>query len=146
VVGAVEGVVGGAGPSSPQPVAATVEEVPVPSQLTVAPRERGAPEGTTRVASPQERDTPEGTIRAASPEIQEAVENSGAALPQGTASGEAQALELTRAPWTAAFEVGDDTEDDEVDATCNTLERGLLWASHAFDELILPTTSVSSLV
>jgi hypothetical protein len=26
---------------------------------------------------------------------------------------------------------------------CNTLERGLVWARHAFDELILPATSVS---
>jgi hypothetical protein len=37
VVGAVEGVVGETGPSSPQPVAAASEEVPVPSQPAAAP-------------------------------------------------------------------------------------------------------------
>jgi hypothetical protein len=40
---------------------------------------------------------------------------------------------------------GDDAEDDEEVATRNTLERGLNWAHHAFDEMILPTTSVSFL-
>jgi hypothetical protein len=29
--------------------------------------------------------------------------------------------------------------------TCNTLERGLQWARHAFDELILASTSISFL-
>jgi hypothetical protein len=61
-------------------------------------------------------------------------------------SGEARILELACAPWVAAFEAGDDTEDDEEAAACNTLERGLSWAHHAFDELILPVTSVSFLV
>jgi hypothetical protein len=93
VLGTIEGVVGGAGPSSPQPAAAVVEVVPVPSQP---------------VAPSQECDSPEGTTRVASPEIQEAEENTGAALPQGAASAEAQVLELTRASWTTAFEVGDD--------------------------------------
>jgi hypothetical protein len=45
----------------------------------------------------------------------------------------------------ASFKAGDDTEDDEEVAACNTLERGLEWAHRAFDELILPTTSVSFL-
>jgi hypothetical protein len=84
----------------------------------------------TRAASPQERNAPEGTTRAASPEIQEAEENSGAALPQGVGGGEAQVLELARAPWAAAFEVGDDTEDDEEAAACTTLEEvEKLWAA-----------------
>jgi hypothetical protein len=43
----------------------------------------------------------------------------------------------------AAFEVGDDTEDDEEAATCNTLERGLAWERRVFGELILLATSVS---
>jgi hypothetical protein len=77
VVDAVEGVVGGARPSSPRLVAAAAEEVLMLSQPVVAPQERDAPEGMTR---------------AASPEIQEAEEGSSAALPQTTASGEAQAL------------------------------------------------------
>jgi hypothetical protein len=39
----------------------------------------------------------------------------------------------------------DDTEDDEEVAARNTLERGLEWAHRAFNELILPATSVSFL-
>jgi hypothetical protein len=84
--------------------------------------------------------------RAASPEIQEAEEGSGAGLSQGATSGEAQALELARTPWAAAFKVGNDAEEDEKAAACNTLEHGLEWVRRAFDELILPATSVSFLV
>jgi hypothetical protein len=123
MIDVVEGVVGGLGPSSPRPVAAAAEEILVPSQPA---------------AAPQERDAPEGKTRAASPEIHEAKEGSGAALLQGAVSGEAQALELACTAWAVAFEAGDDAEDDEEDATCNTLEHGLAWARHAFDELILP--------
>jgi hypothetical protein len=121
VVGSVEGVVGGAGPSSPQPVAAAVEEVPVPNQPAATLQERDAPEGATRVASPQEREAPEVTTRVTSPEIQEAEENSGVALSQGVGSGEAQVLELACAPWADAFKVGNDAEDDDEAAACNTL-------------------------
>jgi hypothetical protein len=42
-------------------------------------------------------------------------------LSPNAAGGEAQALELTCTPWAAAFEVGDDGEDDEEVAACNTL-------------------------
>jgi hypothetical protein len=52
VVGVDEGVDGRARPSSPHPVAAATEEVPVPSQPTAATQERDAPEGMTRAASP----------------------------------------------------------------------------------------------
>jgi hypothetical protein len=114
------------GPSSPRPVAAAAEEVLVPGEPAAAPQERVAPEGTTR---------------AASPEIQEADEDTGGALSQGTASGEAQALELACTPWAAASEAGDDVEDDEEVTACNTL--GLEWAHRPFDELILPATPVS---
>jgi hypothetical protein len=61
-------------------------------------------------------------------------------------SCEAQVLELACAPWAATFEAGDDAEEDEETTTCNTLEHRLLWVRRAFDELILPTTSVSFLV
>jgi hypothetical protein len=111
-------------------VAVVVEEVLVPGQPNVAPQERVVPEGTRRIASP---------------EIQEAEEGLGAALSQGVASGEAQALELAYTLWVAAFEAGDDTEDDEEAAVCNTIERGLAWACRTFDESILPATSVSFL-
>jgi hypothetical protein len=130
VVDVAEGLVGRVGPSLPRAVTAAVEEVLVSSQLAAAPQERTAPEGTTR---------------AAAPEIQETEEGMSAALFQGAASGEAQSLELACTPWVAAFEAGDDVEDDEEAAMCNTLERGLAWARLAFDELILPAKSVSFL-
>jgi hypothetical protein len=60
--------------------------------------------------------------------------------------GEAQTLELACASWAATSESGDDAEDDEEVAARNTLERRLNWERRAFDELILPTTSVSLLV
>jgi hypothetical protein len=83
--------------------------------------------------------------RATSTEIQGA-EEAGAALLQGAASGEARALELACTSWAATSGSGNDTEDDEEVATCNTLECGLDWARCAFDELILPATLVSFLV
>jgi hypothetical protein len=131
VVDVVEGGAGGVGPSSPRSIAAVGEEVLVPSQPA---------------AASQEHDAPEGTTRAASQEIQEVEEGSGAALLQGATGGESQALELARTPWVVAFETDDDTKDDEEAATINTLERRLAWARRAFDELILPATSVSLLV
>jgi hypothetical protein len=48
--------------------------------------------------------------------------------------------------WAATFESGDDAEDDEEVAVCNTLERGLNRAHRTFNELILPVTSVSFLL
>jgi hypothetical protein len=67
-------------------------------------------------------------------------------LLKGAASGEAQALKLACTSWAATSGPGDDTEDDEEVAARDTLERGLNWACRAFDELILPATSVSFLV
>jgi hypothetical protein len=61
----------------------------------------------------------------------------------GAASGEAQTREPACISWAATSESGDDVEDDEEVAVCNTLERGLNWARCAIDELILPATSVS---
>jgi hypothetical protein len=78
-------------------------------------------------------------------EIQEAGESSGVALPRDVGGNDARVLELARVPWAATFEVGDDVEDGEEAVACNTLERGLVWAHRAFDELILPVTSVSLL-
>jgi hypothetical protein len=67
-------------------------------------------------------------------------------LLQGATIGEAQALELACTSWAATSGSGDDIEDDEEVAAHNTLERGLNWVRRAFDELILPATSVSFLV
>jgi hypothetical protein len=83
--------------------------------------------------------------RAASLEIQEAGEGSGTALPRDVGGDDARVLDLAYVLWAAAFEVGDDVEDDEESAARKTLERGLVWARHAFDELILPAMSVSFL-
>jgi hypothetical protein len=63
--------------------------------------------------------------RVASPEIQDAEEDAGATLLQGAVSGEALTLELACTSWAATSESGDDAEDDEEVAACNTLERGL---------------------
>jgi hypothetical protein len=129
--GATESVVGEAGSSLPRSVAVGADEVVVPDEPAAALQERVAPEVTAR---------------AASPEIQEAEEGAGVALLQGAAGGEAQTLELAYTSWAATSESGDDTEDDEEVAARNTPERGLNWARRAFDELILPATSVSFLV
>jgi hypothetical protein len=143
MLGAVEGVVGGAEPSSTQPAVTAEEEAPALRPPTTVPQEHNAPEGAIRVVSPQEHDAPEGTTRAASSEIQEAGESSGATLPRDVGGSDARVLELARVPWAAAFKVGDDVEGDEEAASYNTLERGLAWAHRAFDELILPAMLVS---
>jgi hypothetical protein len=127
----MEGVVKEAWSSSPRSVAADADEVVVPDEPATALQERVAPEDTTRSVSP---------------EIQEAEEGAGAALLQGAAGGEAQTLELACTSWAATSESSDDAEDDEEVAARNTLERGLNWACRAFDELILPATSVSLLI
>jgi hypothetical protein len=127
---AVEGVVGEAEPSSPRPAATTVEDAPAPDELPATPQEHVAPEDTTR---------------AASLEVQEVKEGTGAALLQGAASSEAQTRELTCTLWVATSEFGNDAKDDEEVVARNTLECGLNWAHRAFDELILPATSVSFL-
>jgi hypothetical protein len=115
----------------------------MPSQPATVPQEQDNPEGATRATSPQERNAPEGVTRATYSEIQEVMENLSTALPRGIESGDAQVLELARTLWAAAFRVGDDTEEDEEVPTCNTLERVLMLVRRAFDELILPATSVS---
>jgi hypothetical protein len=58
---------------------------------------------------------------------------------------DAQITDLVRSTWVAAYDV--DTLDDEGEeaAACRNLKRGLGWARRAFDELILPATTVSPL-
>jgi hypothetical protein len=116
--------------SSPRPVATTAEEDLVP----------GEPAATL-----QERVAPRGHDKGCHPEIQEAEEDLGAALSQDAASGGAQALELSCAPWAAAFEASEDADNDDEVVARNTLKRRLEWARHAFEELILPAASVSFL-
>jgi hypothetical protein len=125
-----EAVVREVGSSPPHPVTADANEARALDEPAAAAQEQAAPEGTARVASP---------------EIQE-VEETGASLSQGAGSGEARALKLACTLWAATIGSGDDSEEDEEVATCNTLEDGLNWARRAFDELILPATTVSFLV
>jgi hypothetical protein len=102
--GVAEAVVGEAGSSPPRLVAAEANEV----------RAHDEPAATT-----QEQATPEGTTRAAFLEIQE-VEETGASLSQGAASGEVRGLELACTPWATVFRSGDESEDDEEVAARNT--------------------------
>jgi hypothetical protein len=129
--GVAEGAVGEAESSPPRPIATSDDDAREPDEPAAAAQERVAPEDTTRVASP---------------EIQEVEEAVGTALLQGVTSGEALVLDLACTSWAATSGSGDDTEDDEEAAARNTLERGLNWARHAFDELILPATLISFLV
>jgi hypothetical protein len=57
--------------------------------------------------------------------------------------GGARISDLARSTWAAAFEADTSGEEDEETAACRSLERGLLWTRCAFDELILPVTTVS---
>jgi hypothetical protein len=130
--GAIEAVVGEVGSSPPRPIAAEAEDV------------------ETRVldepaAAIQELAASEMVTRAVSPKIQKA-EEMRTHLSQGVVGGGAQSLELAWAPWAATSGLGVDSEDDEEVVACNTLERGLTWAHRAFDDLILPATSISFLV
>jgi hypothetical protein len=93
----------------------------------------------------QESAVPETMTRATTPEIQEA-EETGASLSQGAVGGEAQTLELECTSWAATSGLDADSEGDEEAAARHTLERGMTWARWAFDELILPATSVNPLV
>jgi hypothetical protein len=83
--------------------------------------------------------------KAASSEIQETREGSAAAQLPEPEEGDARILNLAHFSWATAFEAGADVEEDEESAGCHTLERGLSWACRAFDELILPATTVSFL-
>jgi hypothetical protein len=59
--------------------------------------------------------------------------------------GGARISDLARFSWAATFEADASIDNDEECAAHRSLERGLLWARRAFDELILPTTMVSIL-
>jgi hypothetical protein len=67
-------------------------------------------------------------------------------LSQGVVGSEAWTLELVRTSWAATSGLDTDSEGDEEAAMRYTLERGMTWVRHAFDELILLATLVSSLV
>jgi hypothetical protein len=129
---AAEAVVVAEGSSPPRTVAVEAEgvEARVPGELVTVVQESATPGTMTRVASP---------------EILEA-EETGASLSQGATSCEARTLELACASWAVTSGLDANSEDDEEVAACHTLECGMTWARDAFDELILPATSVSFLV
>jgi hypothetical protein len=129
--GVAETVVGGEGTSPPRPVAAEAGgvEARVLDELATVVQESAVPKTMTR---------------ATTPEIQKAKET-GATLSQGAVGGEAQTLELASTSWEATPGLDADFEGDEEAAARHTLEHGMTWACCAFDELILPATSVSSL-
>jgi hypothetical protein len=83
--------------------------------------------------------------RATTLEIQEA-EETGASLSQGAVGSEARTLELACTSWEATFGLDTDSKGEEEAASHHTFERGMTWERRAFDELILPATSISSLV
>jgi hypothetical protein len=116
----------------PRPVAVDAEsvEVRIPDEPAAVTQRPIAPETATRATSPEIK------------EVEEVV----ASLSQGAAGNKSCTLELARVSWAASSGLGADSEGDEEAATRNTLERGLTWAHCAFDELILPVTSVSFLV
>jgi hypothetical protein len=124
--------VGGEGTSPPRPVATEAEGV--------ESRMLGEP-----TAVVQESAATELMTRGTSPEIQEA-EETGASLSQGAGGGETRTLELACTSWAVTSGLDADSEGEEEAAARHTLERGMTWARRAFDELILPATSVSSLV
>jgi hypothetical protein len=129
---ATEVIVGEEESSPPRPVAAEAEGV-----------ETRVPDEPAAVV--QESATPVAMTRATSPEIREA-EETGASMSQGAVGREAQTLELVCTSWAATSGLNADSEGDEEATARHTLECGMTWARRAFDELILPTTSVSSLV
>jgi hypothetical protein len=88
---------------------------------------------------------PETVARAITPKIQVAKET-GASLSQGATGGNARTLELACSLWVTTTGLDTDSEDDEEAVARHTLERGMTWVHRAFDELILPATSVSFLV
>jgi hypothetical protein len=127
-----EAVAGEEETSSPGPITVEVEGV----EARALDESAAVVQGST---------VPETVARATTPEILVA-EETGASLSQGVAGCEARTLELACSSWAATTELDADSEDDKEAAVCHTLERGMTWARRAFDELILPATSVSFLV
>jgi hypothetical protein len=129
---AAEAIVGEEGSPPPRPVAADARDVEtrVPDEPAATVQELAAPKTMTA---------------ASSLEIQE-VEGTGASLSKSAVGGEAQSLELACTSCAGTSGLGVNSDDDEEVAAHSTLERGLTWVRRAFDELILPATSVSFLI
>jgi hypothetical protein len=138
---------------TPAPVAKPVsseavvgeEEASPPGPVTVEVEDVGARTLDEPTAVVQGLAVPETVARATTPEIQVA-EETGASLSQSAAGGDARTLELVCSWWAATTGLDANSEDDKEAMAHHTLERGMTWACPAFDELILPATSVNFLV
>jgi hypothetical protein len=121
------------------------EDASPPGRVTVEVEDVGARTLDEPAAVRQGLAVPETVARATTPEIQVAEETE-APLSRGAAGGDARTLELACFSWATTNRLNTDSKDDEEAAARHTLECGMTWACRAFDELILPTTSVSFLV
>jgi hypothetical protein len=134
-------------PSPPMAgVDSTVAEALESSSLGPAtPVDETTPMESPSLAAPQEHDALGSVVGATSLKIQEIGKGSGAAQPPELDEGDAQIFNLARFSWATAFEADASAGENEESAACHSLERGLLWARRAFDQLILPRTTVSPL-
>jgi hypothetical protein len=121
------------------------EETSPPCPVVVEVKDVAARALDKPAAVMQELAVPETVTKTTTPEIQVA-EEIGASLSQGAAGGDARTLELACSSWATTTGLDTDSEDDEEATARHTLECGMTWARRAFDELILPATSVSFLV
>jgi hypothetical protein len=80
-----------------------------------------------------------------STKIQEVGEGSGAGLKPEIKEDGAQITDIMRSTWATAYEAGVSDDEGEEAASYCLHERGLGWARRAFDELILPVTTVNPL-
>jgi hypothetical protein len=131
-------------PVSAEAVAREEENSP-PGPVTIEVEDVDARAPDEPAAVVQGLAVPETVSRAITPEIQVAEETE-VSLSQGAAGSDARTLELARSSWATTNGRDADFEDDEEAAVHHTMERGMTWARWAFDELILPSTSVSFLV
>lgn len=69
--------------------------------------------------------------------------SSSAGPSSGSTEGDTQITDLVRSTWAGTRETDALEDEDEEVTTSHSLERGLGWVQRAFDEIILPTTSVS---
>lgn len=77
--------------------------------------------------------------------IQEVWEGSGAGLLPELEENGTPITDLVCSTWAATYEVDALDDEGEEAVSCCRLKRGLGWAHRAFDELILPATTVSPL-
>jgi hypothetical protein len=131
---------------SPPAVVVDSAAASAPESLSLwptAPVDEVVPAASPILPALQAHDVPGSAAGVTSPEIQEVREGSGTGLLPEHEEGGAWISDLAPSMWTIAFEADTFSDEDEETAACRSLERGLLWARRAFDEHILPVTTVS---